>query len=155
MATKRKQTPAKSKRGRKPIARKAEGKRAAGYRLVAPDGKRVSVPAHMQRALRAIAAASASGRKVTVVPNEVDLTTQQAAELLNVSRQYVVRLVDEGKLPAAKTGTHRRLRLADVLAYKSVRDAERRDALNEIARIGQEQRVGGYYDDWEPRKKSG
>ena len=137
MATKRKQTPARSKRGRKPVARKA-AKPAAGYRLVGPDGKRVSVPAHMQRALRQIAVASAAGRRVTVVPNEVDLTTQQSAELLNVSRQYVVRLVDEGKLPAAKTGTHRRLRLADVLAYKSVRDAERREALNEIVRISQE-----------------
>ena len=146
MATKRKQTPAKSKRGRKAVA---------GYRLVGPDGKRVSVPAHMQRALRQIAVASAAGRRVTVVPNEVDLTTQQAAELLNVSRQYVVRLVDEGKLPATKTGTHRRLRLADVLAYKSVRDAERREALLEIMRIGEQQAVGGYYDDWEPRKKSG
>ena len=70
------------------------------------------------------------------------LTTQAAAERLNVSRQYVVRLVDQGALPSIKVGTHRRLRLADVLAYKTQRDSDRDVALDRLAAMSED--VGGY-----------
>lgn len=70
------------------------------------------------------------------------LTTQGAAELLNVSRQYVVRLANRGTLPAVKVGSHRRLRASDVETYRIERDRDRDDALNQLAAMSEE--IGGY-----------
>lgn len=70
------------------------------------------------------------------------MTTQQAADLLNVSRQYLVRLLEEGRIPFTRTGKHRRLRIEDVLAFKEHRDRERCAGLDELARMSEE--VGGY-----------
>lgn len=76
------------------------------------------------------------------VPVGAVMTTQQAADLLNVSRQYLVRLLDDGKLPYDRTGKHRRLKMEDVLAYKKQRDLERDNKLDEIAKLTEE--LGGY-----------
>jgi excisionase family DNA binding protein len=77
-----------------------------------------------------------------VVPVGREVTTQQAANVLNVSRQYLVRLLDDGRIPFRKTGKHRRLRIEDVLSFKEGRDAERRTSLRELSRLTQE--LGGY-----------
>ena len=84
----------------------------------------------------------ARGDSVNVVPTGQELTTQQAADMLNVSRQYVVRLVNEGRLPCTKTGTHRRLRVDDVLAFKTQRDREREAGLDHLTTLSEE--LGGY-----------
>ena len=80
----------------------------------------------------------AAGHAITLVPIETEITTQQAADLLNVSRPYVVGLVEQGRLPARMVGPQRRMTLADVLAYKAESKTRARAALKEMVAIDQE-----------------
>ena len=84
----------------------------------------VVLPADASRAVRALLRDLASGVPVHVVPLDAELTTQQAADLLELSRTYVVRLIDQGSMPAHMAGTHRRLLASDVLAYRQRRTAK-------------------------------
>jgi excisionase family DNA binding protein len=77
-----------------------------------------------------------------VMTRDDSVTTQQAADLLNVSRPYLLRLLDEGRIPFRKTGKHRRLRIENVLSFKEERDKNRRAGLRELSRMTQE--FGGY-----------
>lgn len=88
---------------------------------VRTDEGEVELPAAAGRAVLALLEELASGNAVRLVAADAELTTQQAADLLGISRTYVVRLIDDGKLPAHLVGTHRRLRAADVLAYRARR----------------------------------
>lgn len=106
--------------------------------LVGPGGERIELPESVAIALRQVVHQLARGRAVTVVPVNKELTTQEAADMLNVSRPYLVKLLDEGKIPFVKTGTHRRIQLEDLMAYKRIRDSERRHALDELTRLSQE-----------------
>jgi len=74
------------------------------------------------------------GNRVSLLSFGRLLTTQQAAELLGMSRPYLIRLLEQGELPYEMVGTHRRLRLDDVLAYRRARSARRREALRELSR---------------------
>ena len=79
-----------------------------------------------------------NGRAVSVAPTDVEITTQQAADLLNVSRPYLIGLVEKGELPVRKVGNQRRLPLADVLEYKARTRANRLEALRELTALDQE-----------------
>ncbi len=74
-----------------------------------------------------------SGRGFRMIPVEAELTTQQAADLLNVSRPFLVKLLEEKEIPFTKTGRHRRVRANDLFAYKEKRDAARSDVLSDLA----------------------
>lgn len=110
--------------------------------LVAGGGSRGDVPEAVATLLAHIVETLASGQSVALVPVSRELTTQQAADLLNLSRQYLVRQLDAGVLPYRMTGTHRRLSLEDVLAYKTVREQGRRQSLDELSDLTQA--FGGY-----------
>ena len=82
----------------------------------------MELPPTARAAVRQLLSDLAAGTAVHLLTDETELTSQDAADILGISRTYVVRLIDNGKLPAHMVGTHRRLRAADVLAYKARRD---------------------------------
>lgn len=98
----------------------------------------IRVPREVATVLREILVNSAAGRSVGVIPMRAELTTQQAAQLLNVSRPHVIKLMDEGILPGHKVGTHRRIYAADVQAYKHQRDIDARTAADDLTALTEE-----------------
>ena len=84
--------------------------------------KNVRLPPGVSRAVRRLLDRLAAGESVQLVSADAELTTREAAELLGMSRTYLVRLIDEGRIPAHMVGSHRRLKASDVLAYRRERD---------------------------------
>lgn len=116
---------------RKRLAAVAAGPETGPISLNTTEGV-VQLPMVASAAVRRLLEELAAGTTVHVVADDAELTTSQAGELLGISRTFVTRLVDEGKLPAHRVGTHRRLRAADVLTYKA-RRAQRLAGLDAIA----------------------
>ena len=106
--------------------------------LVGSLGKPVALPASLLRVLRRAVTALAHDDAVAVVSVQKLLTADTAAGLLNVSHPYLTRLLDRGDIPSTGSGSHRRVALADLVAYKQRRDTRRRDALRELTRMNQE-----------------
>lgn len=96
-------------------------------------GDRVELPEEIYRVLRQVVEALRQGLAVTVAPLAQALTTQQAADLLGVSRPTVIKLLDQGKIPFERVGTHRRILLRDLLAYRERRRADQYAALEATA----------------------
>ena len=109
-----------------------------GAELIGPDGERLVLPASVHRLLHRLVHELARGHAVTVVPVHAELTTQQAADLLNVSRPFLVKLLESGEIPFHRTGAHRRIGLSDLLTYREERSRARLAALAEMAREAQE-----------------
>jgi excisionase family DNA binding protein len=80
----------------------------------------------------------ASGNAVRLIPHNAELSTQEAAEILNVSRPYVVRLLDEGRMPSHRVGTHRRVLFTDVMAYRDENRRARGAVLDKLSALDQE-----------------
>lgn len=120
----------------------ADQREPAAYKLVSPTGEMIELPESVFFLLERIIEVLACGDAITVAPVGKELTTQQAANILNVSRQYLVRLLDDGRIPYRKTGTHRRVPMEDLLAFKRQRDHERMASLDKLSQLSQD--FGGY-----------
>ncbi len=112
-------------------------------RFTLPDGTTVRLPKAAVDGLIEMLDAVAHGEDATVVRTPSEVTTQQAATLLNVSRPTIVKLIDEGTLPARMVGSHRRILLSDLLAYRDKIVAERRAILDQMTRDAEDL---GLYD---------
>ena len=102
----------------------------------------IELPAGAVALLVDILDTMASGRGVTLIPENVELTTVQAADVLKVSRPFLIKLLEEGRIPYRKVGKHRRIRMEDVIAYKTVIDREREAILDALAAEAQEMNMG-------------
>jgi len=120
----------------------AQGERPVA-RLVSPDGIEVEIPASAFAALQAVVRDMAQGLTITLIPHDRELTTKEAADILNLSRPFLVKLLDRGEMPFHRVGTHRRLKVEDLLAYRELRAARRREKLRELTKLS-EQVEGGY-----------
>ena len=80
----------------------------------------------------------AKGEMVTVVPYGAELSTKEAADLLNVSRPFLIKLLEQGEIGFHRVGSHRRIQAEELLRYKKTRDRQRREAMKELQRLGQE-----------------
>jgi excisionase family DNA binding protein len=113
-------------------------KRGRAARLVGSSGDGMPIPSSLRRVLVAAARQLADGNGVSIMPVTAEVTTQQAADLLNVSRPFVIGLLDKGEIPFHKVGTHRRIRLKDLLVYRASRDGSRRAVIDRLAAEAQE-----------------
>ena len=111
-----------------------------GFRLVQEGSETeiIELPAVAVHFLMEILRQMALGNAVTVLPIHAELTTQKAADLLNVSRPFLVKLIENGKIPHRKVGTHRRVLAKDVLAFQAENEAARKKTLDELASYDQE-----------------
>ena len=102
----------------------------------------IDLPAGAVALLMDILEAMAAGRGVAIIPENAELTTVQAANLLNVSRPFFIKLLDEKAIPHRLVGRHRRVLIDDVMAYKSKIDREREAVLDQLTADAQEQNMG-------------
>ena len=102
----------------------------------------LELPAGAVTLLMDILGAMASGQGVTLIPEDAELTTVQAADILHVSRPFLIKLLEAGQIPYRKVGKHRRIRMEDVMNYKRAIDQEREAVLDQLVADAQEQDMG-------------
>ena len=110
-----------------------EQARTGRARLVGPDGAEHELPASVYEVLVEVVHQMAQGHAVSILPVHAQLTTQQAADMLGVSRPHLVKLLEEGVIDHTRPGRHRRVKLQDVISYQARQAKERRQALDELA----------------------
>ena len=112
-------------------------------RLVGAEGDEIDLPEPIYRLLRRIVPLLLNGDSIALMPYHKELTTQQAADFLNMSRQYLVRLLDQEEIPYTKVGTHRRVAFKDLLEYQARRQRRRKAGLARMTALADD---AGEYD---------
>ena len=122
------------------LYRKIQRSRA---KLVGPDGKTQSLPVSLYEFLVRLIADLGEGQSVAIMQNDAQLTTVEAARMLGVSRQFLIKVLERDEIPHHMVGTHRRVYVRDLLAYKAKRDSKRHHILDDLTRAEVED---GLYD---------
>jgi len=117
---------------------------SAQVKLVASNGEEILIPESVDNLLGQIVRAMASGQAVSIVTHNRELTVHQAADLLNVSRSFIVKLLDEGAIPYIEVGSRRRILFQDLMTYKQQRKVQRRQLLDELIEMTEE---AGLYEE--------
>lgn len=121
------------------------GKESGAFEIKVVIGEKkttIKVPLSVFRMLLTILTQMAAGNAVTIIPIHKELTTQEAAELLNVSRPYLIQLLEEKKIPYRKVGTRRKILFQDLIQFKNNEDAERSQILDKLAEEAQKLNLG-------------
>ena len=116
----------------------------AQAKLVGVDGQEIPIPESVYQILHQAVHALALGKVISVVIQDRELTTQKAADILKVSRPYLIKLLDQGEIPCIRVGTHRRVRFDDLMKYKEERDTKRREGIKQFTQFLEAE---GFYDD--------
>jgi len=117
---------------------------SAQVKLVASNGEEILIPESVYNLLGQVVRAMASGQAVSIVTHNRELTVHQAADLLNVSRSFIVKLLDEGAIPYIEVGSRRRILFQDLMTYKQQRKVQRRQLLDELIEMTEE---AGLYEE--------
>lgn len=100
------------------------------------------LPGHVIQILLDVLSEMSRGNAISLIPHHQELSTQEAANLLNVSRPYLIGLLEKGEIPFRKVGAHRRVLLTDLLTYKENVDQQRRETLAELTALSQDEGMG-------------
>ena len=111
--------------------------------LISSTGEEILLPESVYRALHQVIQAMALGKSITIISHDQEMTTQEEADFLNVSCPYLIKLLEQGKVPYIKVGSHRRIRFQDLANYKQQRDKKCRKHLNELTAFLQDE---GFYN---------
>ena len=101
------------------------------------NGQEIEVPSVIYFALTEVVKTLNNGDSVTLIPMDKELTTQQAADILNVSRPYFIKLLENGTIKFRKTGTHRKVLMQDLIEYRDKRAENRRSSIEEMTELSQ------------------
>lgn len=113
-----------------------------GVRLLDPRGQEIEIPPKMYEMMLNVAHLLAREKVVLITPMDKNLTTQEAADYLGISRPTLVKLLEEGAIPFTRTGTHRRVRFENLQRYREITYAEHKRLLDELTQMSEE--MGGY-----------
>lgn len=100
------------------------------------------LPGHVLQILLDVLSEMSQGNAISLIPYHQEISSQEAANLLNVSRPFLVQLLEKGEIPFRKVGAHRRVKLNDLLAYKEKTDEQRNQALDELTQLSQDEGMG-------------